>query len=957
MNLTSAWQATLLLLALVCASATQAQPAPKSRTSAGTSAAAKAPLTTRGRAQPVAKPAEAPRFSYAVSPVPAWVVPAQEPATAAVERAPMHYRVIDEQVLVEPASNWRYTHVVRVANDAAGLAQASQIEIDFDPSIQTLTLHHLDVVRDGRRIGKIDRKRIQLLQRETQLERAMYDGRVTLSVVLDDVRVGDQIDWAYSVRGANPVFDGKFVHLAWLGSHRGPTMVSQVRLLAPRERAIRSRAGSDDVQVHSRDLGPLRETVFRREAVPQLRSDDGAPYGITLRQQVQFSEFADWAEVARWGEALFAFGDTGPLVAQKVAEIRAQTPDRAAQVLAALQFTQRDVRYFGTEIGTSTHRPAAPGQVIEQRFGDCKDKVRLLAALLRRLDVAATPVLVSSVLRSDVARMLPSPLAFDHVIARVDLDGTPYWLDATRSHQTGLLPKRQSYGFGQGLPLVAATTALAALPAPYDVERVNVTDTFRVAQFTADPLLESRVTYRGDLADAFREAVAARGLRDVAAALAAPYLKTYPRLKALASARMESPEQDDAVTFVQEFAVPEFWRFPEQRALAADLVHWGVVDALAAPKSETRRDPLSFTFPGLYRHVVVVEYPEDVFVQPASQRLEGGDAHFSLTTGYEVERRRAEYFAEARLGVDQVEARDWPAYTAKLTELMPRLGITFGVPAMAPARADALTQELRAAGEAFRSGRLKLVTQNQVQAHLKALVLSAQIAAGRLPPALEAQALTARGIEYDHLGRLEEAGNDFARALSLVPEAVPTQNAAAVNAKLRGEFDRAIELSTRILDRSPRDGEALITRAQARYFKKDLPAARADLQTLLKDRSAVRRGYPLIWLSLALRSEGQDPAALESAYPGDQITSDWPRPLIDMAVGKTSTDSAILAAKAAKNPVESLCEAYFYIGEKFFAEGNLKRAAEFWRKSVDQGVVEYTEHRAAVLRLGAVGMR
>lgn len=952
MSFTSAWQTTVLLLALVCGSTVGAQPAaPQAKAKAVPVAAGKA------RAKPAPAPAEAPRFNYGVSPVPAWVVPAQEPTGAAVERAPMHYRVIDEQVLVEPASSWRYTHVVRVANDAAGLAQASQIEIEFDPSIQTLALHHLDVVRDGRRIGKIDRKRIQLLQRETQLERAMYDGRVTLSVVLDDVRVGDQIDWAYSVRGANPVFDGKFVHLAWLGSHRGPTAVSQVRLLAPRERAIQARAGSDDVQVQSRDLGALRETVFRRESVPQLRSDDGAPYGITLRQQVQFSEYADWGEVARWGEALFAFGDTGPLVEQKVAEIKAQSPDRAAQLLAALQFTQRDVRYFGTEIGTSTHRPAAPGQVMEQRFGDCKDKVRLLAALLRRLDIAATPVLVSSVLRSDVAQMLPSPLAFDHVIARVDLDGTPYWLDGTRSHQTGSLPNRQSHGFGRGLPLAGGTTALAALPAPYDVERVNVKDTIRITRFAADPLMESRVTYRGDLADAFREAVATRGLRDIAAALAAPYLKTYPRLKALAPARMEASEQDDALTFVQEFAIPEFWRFPEQRALGADLVHWGVVDALVAPKSETRRDPLSFSFPGVYRHAIVLEYPEDVFAQPASQRLDGGDAHFSLTTGYEVERRRAEYFAEVRLGVDQVEPQDWPAYTAKLTELMPRLGISFGVPAMAPGRIDALTQELRTAAEAMRTGRLKLATQNQVQAHLKALVLSAQIAAGRLPPTLEAQALTARGIEYDHLGRLDDAGSDFTRALSLAPEAVPTQNAAAVNAKLRGEFDRAIELSTRILDRTPRDGEALTTRAQARYFKKDLPAARADLQTLLKDRSAVRRGYPLLWLSLALRSDGQDPAGLEAAYPWDQLTSDWPRPLIDMAVGKTSADSVIVAAKAAKNPAESLCEAYFYIGEKYFAEGNLKRATEFWRKSVDQGVIEYTEHRAAVLRLGAVGAR
>lgn len=955
MSFTSAWQTPVLLLALVCGSAVGAQPASQAKAQANAKAAPAA--SAQARAKPAAAPSETPRFSYGVSPAPAWVVPAQEPAGAAVERAPMHYRVIDEQVLVEPASSWRYTHVVRVANEAAGLASASQIEIEFDPSIQTLTLHHLDVVRDGRRIGKIDRKRIQLLQRETQLERAMYDGRVTLSVVLDDVRVGDQIDWAYSVRGANPVFDGKFVHLAWLGSHRGPTVVSQVRLLAPSERAIQARAGSDEVQVQRRDLGALRETVFRRESVPQLRSDDGAPYGITLRQQVQFSEYADWGEVARWGEALFAFGDTGPLVAQKVAEIRAQSPDRAAQLLAALQFTQRDVRYFGTEIGSSTHRPAAPGQVIEQRFGDCKDKVRLLAALLRRLDIPATPVLVSSVLRSDVAQMLPSPLAFDHVIARVDLDGTAYWLDGTRSHQTGSLPNRQSVGFGRGLPLAGGTTALAALPPPYDVERVNVKDTIRITRFAADPQLESRVTYRGDLADAFREAVATRGLRDIAAALAAPYLKTYPRLKAQAPARMEASEQDDALTFVQEFAIPEFWRFPEQRALGADLVHWGVVDALVAPKSETRRDPLSFSFPGVYRHAIVLEYPEDVFAQPASQRQDGGDAHFSLTTGYEVERRRAEYFAEVRLGVDQVEAQDWPAYTSKLAELMPRLGISFGIPAMAPARIEALTQDLRSAADAMRTGRLKLATQNQVQAHLKALVLSAQIAAGRLPPALEAQALTARGIEYDHLGRLEDAGNDFARALGLAPELVSTQNAAAVNAKLRGEFDRAIELSTRILDRSPRDGEALTTRAQARYFKKDLPAARADLQTLLKDRSAVRRGYPLLWLSLALRSEGQDPAGLESAYPWDQLTSDWPRPLVDMAVGKASADSVIVAAKAAKNPAESLCEAYFYIGEKYFAEGNLKRATEFWRKSVDQGVIEYTEHRAAVLRLGAVGAR
>ena len=47
----------------------------------------------------------------------------------------------------------------------------------------------------------------------------MYDGRETLSIVLDDVRVGDEIDYAYSLRGGNPVFGDKFVALVGIGQH------------------------------------------------------------------------------------------------------------------------------------------------------------------------------------------------------------------------------------------------------------------------------------------------------------------------------------------------------------------------------------------------------------------------------------------------------------------------------------------------------------------------------------------------------------------------------------------------------------------------------------------------------------------------------------------------------------------------------------------------------------------
>ena len=565
-------------------------------------------------------------FSYSIEPAPAWVVPARERQDAPAMTAPLHYRVIDEQTRLDDKTAVAYSHVVRVVGDTSGLGQASQIELEFDPSFQSLAFHHVEVVRDGKRTTRLDRKKIQLLQRETQLERRVYDGRVTASIVLDDVRVGDQIDFAYSVRGANPVFAGRFVSLEWMSSHRGPVALYQYRLIAPEARKIQYRVGSPEIQGVSKLDRGVRETVFRRESIAQLHADNGAPYGVILKQQVQFSEYADWADVARWGVGLFApaAGD-GAAIDRQAAEIKAQSGEPEKQLVAALHFVQADVRYFGTEIGPNSHKPALPDKVIEQRFGDCKDKVSLLIALLRRLDIPAAPVLVSTALRGHVDEMLPSPLAFDHVIARVELKGRSYFLDATRGHQTGELENRQSVGLDKGLLLASDTTSLLALPSAADTQRMHASDS---------------------------------------------------------------------------------------------------------------------------------------------------------------------------------EARN--------------------------------------------------------------------------------------------------------------------------------------------------------TRARASSFSRDYAAAKSDLDELLRDRSQVRRGYPLVWLALSSRNDETDASKVGADITDDQLPADWPRPLVDWARAKTSADAVIASAKSGGSSAERLCEAYFYIGERYLAEGDTARAREFFQKSVDQGVTELIEDGSSRIRLASL---
>lgn len=932
------------------------------RLAALTLALAVAPLcnaaakTSSAKASPAKTAPATHRLSYGIEPAPAWVVPAQERAGVTVDAAPMHYRVIDEQLRVDGATQTEYAHVVRVVDSSAGLSTASQIELEFDPSYQTLVMHHLEVVRDGKRLNRLT-KTFPMLQRETQLERQMYDGRATLSIVVDDVRVGDQIDFAYSIRGANPVFDGKFVHGTFLGSERGPAALYQVRLLAPAERDIHYQATGKDVKVESTVNGTWRDTRFRHESARQLQLEPHAPMSATLPEQLALSEFADWSDVARWGRRMFDAAAPGRGLDAKAAEIQAAAPkDRAAQVLAALQFVQKDVRYFGTEIGENTHRPTTPDKVIEQRFGDCKDKVLLLTALLHRLGVPSTPVLVSTSYRNALRQMLPTPLAFDHVIARVDLDGQSYWLDATRSEQTGPLAKRQSVELGVGLPLAGATAQLAALPAPYDVDAVAVKDTVHFDRLADDPVLESRVTYRGEVAEAMRAGLASRGIEPIAAELGSPYLKIYPKARSTGPVTYSDAADDNAITFVQHFTVPGFWRFPDERMLVADLVTWTPIDALSYPKSETRRDAFSLGLPGVYRHTVSVEFPEDVFKQPSTQHAEDNDAHFKLTVSSNSTRRRTELTAELHITADEVTPAQWKGYTAKLAKVSNRLATVIAVSPVPQDRLDAIAQSLKS-GELIKKARdAKLVTETQRDAFVRAMTLSAEIDGGRLSPALLAQALTARGVEYDNMGRIDDAQADFTHALALAPDTVDTLNGAAVNAFDHREFDKAVSLADQVLKQDASNVEALHTRAIAHYFRDDLGAARSDLQSMLKDDPRVRRGYPLLWLWLAERRAGTA-SDVQAVVSTEQLPTEWPRPLIDLAFGKNDVNAVINAAKATKNAAESLCEAYFYIGERYFAEGDTTHAREYWRKAVDQGIVEYVEDNAARLRLASVGTR
>jgi hypothetical protein len=158
-------------------------------------------------------------------------------------------------------------------------------------------------------------------------------------------------------------------------------------------------------------------STWELTSVPAIKDETRRPSiaAIAGRAGFQFvppgQKPTTWSDIARWFANLAA--------PRTVATAPLQTKARElANMRALAKFAQRDVRYVAVEIGIGGYQPHAAGDVFTKKFGDCKDKVTLLRAMLKEIGVEAYSVIVHTS-RGVVDPAFPSMHSFNHVIAAI----------------------------------------------------------------------------------------------------------------------------------------------------------------------------------------------------------------------------------------------------------------------------------------------------------------------------------------------------------------------------------------------------------------------------------------------------------------------------------------------------------------------------------------------------------
>jgi transglutaminase-like putative cysteine protease len=600
---------------------------------------------------------------------PAWVV---EKAVTVPEDIPaddidngVYYLHADNQIKVEDGKKTVfYSRFAEFVVNREGLEEVSQINLGYDPSYQKIVLHSLLIHRGDQRIDKTKTAKITLLQRESGLEEQLYDGHLTANIIVDDVRVGDIIEYSYTRIGTNPIYKGVFTYDRYVRWNI-PVHYQSIRVLWGKSNPLRSKTLNTDAVIQARTLGRFKEYSLALTDTPPLLINSQVPkwyrpYGI-----VYFYEAENWSEIAAWAVSLYDNVTDGGKEIERIAKtIEADASTSEAKVSAALNYVQSNIRYLGIEMGTSSHMPSPANETLKRRYGDCKDKAVLFISILKALGVTAYPALVNTEIKQHVAKLPPMTDAFNHVIVKAVAGGKTYWLDPTRSYQIGNLENIYQPDYGYALVVDGTTRSLESMKNSAHLSRSVINETFDLTKGVGQEVLfESRTAYYGYAAEKQRYDLASRGVTSLQKQYLDFYSAYYPGIEARMNFESTDDRSSGVITQKEKYLIKNFWtKNDEEKEHTGQFYANSFAFDLSKPDQLNRNAPYVLSHPVEKAHTIKITFATDDWYFPDEKTVVDNKYFFVKSdTKYDAASRvltlRLEYKSKAdHVPADEIES-------------------------------------------------------------------------------------------------------------------------------------------------------------------------------------------------------------------------------------------------------------------------------------------------------------
>ena len=281
--------------------------------------------------------------------------------------------------------------------------------------------------------------------RSSSMESNIYDpNSKAITVNIKGLKVGDTLHYRMYDNIILPRAKGIFTDIFSLEGS-SPILSSTIQLEGPANFPLKKMEIldkiKDTVKFTKKTQGNKIIYKWIVSDVPQAIAEPNMPPMYTCTQRLLVSTAPDWQTISRWywdlsKPALSAVTDS---IKDKVAELIKGTKTKREKIDRIFKFVSQDIRYMGitTETVAPGLEPHPVSQTFEAKYGVCRDKAALLAAMLRVARIDGYPVLIQNGNKKDVE--VPNTY-FNHAITAAKIGKEFILMDPTDENTQQLLP-------------------------------------------------------------------------------------------------------------------------------------------------------------------------------------------------------------------------------------------------------------------------------------------------------------------------------------------------------------------------------------------------------------------------------------------------------------------------------------------------------------------------------------
>jgi len=362
------------------------------------------------------------------------------------------YVLIDDFIQIEyqadgTSETWDDT-AVKILTEKGKRANRT-LSLGFNISYGTNRFSRVQVIKPDGTVNEVDiAAQSKVMVDPGQMKSNIYNpNSKVLKLSVPGLEIGDTLRYiAHRVKTKTVVPDTWSDYQVF--EHTSPIERTTYQVIAPKGLPLAKIALKAEIpgtvtfnELEDEQTGQIVYT-WEVKGVPRMFDEPNMPARYTVVQRLLVSTIETWEDLSKWYWKLCLprLEATTPEMEAKAVELVEGCTNTLEKIEAVFNFVSQDIRYMGitTEEEAPGYEPHDVDITFENRYGVCRDKAALLAAMLRIVGIEAFPVIIMSGPKKD--EEVPQPF-FNHAVTAALGDNGEYVLmDSTDENTKDIFP-------------------------------------------------------------------------------------------------------------------------------------------------------------------------------------------------------------------------------------------------------------------------------------------------------------------------------------------------------------------------------------------------------------------------------------------------------------------------------------------------------------------------------------